>query len=164
MKVKIIYCDLNNIIIENTKEIRTKRSTLIKNATILPKKVPPVCKGIGSQPCSCYFSRSSEIFQFELSDDEHTRNAIHENGTGPSTCEELQNYGHSLNGFYFLRHDTTTIKTAYCKLNETKRKPKKKIKPNNELSTSTKPTSTSLGNKPLSVPSTNYILASIKVN
>ena len=151
LKVKIVYCDFN---LANGK--RSKRATLIKNGTASPKNVTRVCKGIGSQPCSCFFSNYSEILQLELSDDEHTSNAIHSNGTGPSSCKELENFGHNLNGFYFLRLNTTTIKTAYCKLNETKRKTKKKKNSNNELTTlRTEPTSTFLGNKLLFVSSTS---------
>jgi len=142
LKVKIIYCDFST---ENENdETRTKQRHYqgenVNNSS-------RVCKGIGSQPCSCYYSKIfPETLQLELSDDEITRKAMHENGTGPSTCDELQQIGHNLNGFYFLRLNSKTIKTSYCKLNGTNKvKPKENME-NKELlmSTSMKPTSTLL--------------------
>ena len=103
------------------------------------------------------YSASHLKWSLELSDDDFTRKAIQQNGFGPSTCKDLQRIGHILNGFYFLRHNITTIKTTYCKLNETERKPKKKKTPNtgNELSSSTQLTTTFLGKKLLLILSTN---------
>lgn len=76
LKVKIIYCEFNTEITKNDTKTIVKRSTLKKNER---KNVSSVCKGIGSQPCSCYYFNFSEILQFELSSDEITRNAVHVN-------------------------------------------------------------------------------------
>lgn len=126
-----------------------------KNET---KNVSRVCKGIGSQPCSCYYSNSSEILQFELSSDEITKNAVHVNGTGPATCNDLQDIGHYLNGFYFIRVDSTTIKSTFCKFNEMTTKTKHKE--NGECNTTImEPSLNSVGNKAM-----NNMMYYIKYN
>lgn len=122
LKVKIVFCDFHQNI-ENIQQMRRKRRAILKkNETVLPKNSLGVCKSVGSQPCSCYLSNFTETLQFELSNDEITRNAVHNNG--PSTCEELHQMGHNLDGFYFLRFNIRTIRTAFCKLNEVKTKNK----------------------------------------
>lgn len=117
LKVKIIFCDFNQII-ETPVKIKTKQFALEENGTASSKNITRVCEGIGSQPCSCYYSNFPEVIQFQFSNDDITREAIHKNGNGPSTCEELKQVGHNLSGFYFLRTNTTKIKAAYCTLNE----------------------------------------------
>ena len=126
LKVKIIFCDFGKTIESSVTEVRTKRLASKKNETASPKNITRVCKGIGSQPCSCYYPNFPEVLQFELSNDEITRRAIHENGTVPSTCEDLKKIGHMLNGFYFLRLNTRTIKTSYCTLDVTDQEAKNK--------------------------------------
>ena len=70
-----------------------------------------------------------------MSDDIITRSAMDENG-GARTCEELKKSGYDLDEFYMLRFNVTTIKTSFCKFNETKQKAKNKNKNKNDSSTS----------------------------
>ena len=148
-KVKVVYCDFNEIqMIENgERNLRSKRSTSKMNGTTPSKNTLTVCKGVGSQPCSCYFSNFRDILQFEMSDDEITRSAMQGNGTGPETCEELKEIGYKLDGFYMLRFNSTLIKTAFCKLHETKEKIKKKKKKRKESTTVESTTSTLPGKR-----------------
>ena len=81
-----------------------------------------------------------------MGNDNITRNAMGENGTGPATCDELERIGYTLDGFYMLRSNAKTIKITYCKFDERVRLSKKKEKESNELSTFAPKSSTLLGN------------------
>ena len=74
----------------------------------------PYCDAVGSQPCSCFYSTFPNLLQFELSNDELTRQATSSNGTGPASCEELKNFGFTLDGFYMVRFKANIVKTIYC--------------------------------------------------
>ncbi len=146
LKVKIVFCDFTQMMGNANQVKRAKRATLKQNGTsITSKNVTRVCQGFGSQPCSCYFSNFRDILQFEMSNDEITMNAIHKNGSGPETCDEIRKIGHKLDGFYMLRFNSTLIKTSYCKFNRTKRRKDKTKKDKNELTTLKPTTSTLLG-------------------
>jgi len=134
LKVKIIYCDFDQIFSSFGELKRDKRSDLKKNVTVFSKNVARVCRDSGSQPCSCYYSNFRFILQFEMSEDIITRSAMDENG-GARTCEELNKSGYNLDGFYMLRFNVTTIKTSFCKFNKTKQKTKNKNKNKNDSST-----------------------------
>jgi len=144
LKVKIIYCNFNQIIANVDELKRTRRSAFKKNVSTSSKNVTRVCRDVGSQPCSCFYSNYQDILQFEMSNDEITMNAMDTNGTGPGTCAELKEFGYTSNGFFLLRSNTTTIKIAYCNLKGLKRKTKQK-KNQNELSTIIESTPTLLG-------------------
>ena len=94
-KVKVIYCDFD-IKGHKKDQMRLKTKTLPSKENNISKLALPYCHDAGSQPCSCYFSNFSNILQFELSNDEVTRSASSENGTGPQNCDELKNIGHTL--------------------------------------------------------------------
>ncbi len=147
MKVKIVYCDFDENIENSNENLRYKQSILQKIDTTTSKNANRVCKGVGSQPCSCFFSNSRDILQFEMSDDEITMSAIHKNGIGPETCEELNQMGYELDGFYMLRFNSTLIKTTYCRLNEMKIRTNKGKKDKYELTTVEPLTSTLLGKR-----------------
>ena len=70
--------------------------------------------GVGSQACSCYQSKNANILQFELSNDEVTRQASSNNGAGPKSCEDLKDLGYTFDGFYMVKFKTNIIKTVYC--------------------------------------------------
>jgi len=134
-KVKIVYCDFNLVVVNGDGNIRKKRSARkkIRAASNYPK---PICSSVGSRPCSCYFSKSPVLtpaLQFEMGNDKITRNAMDENGIGPATCDDLQQIGYFLDGFYMLRFNTKAIKTVYCKFNEHIRILKKKDEETNRL-------------------------------
>jgi len=109
IKVKIVFCDFSNPTKDGNKSINVP-SSLKTNKT-----GPPLyCKGLGSLPCSCYFSNSPNILQFDLSSDDATSRALSENGTGPTSCTDLQFIGYQLKGFYLVRSHSKTIKTVFC--------------------------------------------------
>ena len=134
-KVKIVYCDFHQPTAKEDKKIRKRRTVLKNSDEILPSNTKVICNNAGSQPCSCFYSTSPNILQFEISNDELTRNAMNENGTGPATCEELLHIGYIQDGFYMLRFNLKTIKIVYCKLGEEYRKARMKEKENNQLQT-----------------------------
>lgn len=101
--------------------------------------------GIGSQPCACYRSSSSNILQFELSTDGITRKASTETGIGPASCKDLEKIGHILEGFYMVRFTTRKIKIVYCKFEHLP----KEEEFGNESTTSMIPSSSTKENKPL---------------
>jgi len=112
IKVKIVYCNFSN---KNTDEKPTRhnQSTLTSNNT---EKLP-FCHGLGSQPCSCYYSNSPNILQFELGNDEITRKALSE--YGPSSCKDLESIGYTFKGFYLVRFSDKIIKQVFCEFNQT---------------------------------------------
>jgi len=117
-KVKIIFCDFNEMGVKNKKlDNRTQHSGLMQNNISKISRLSTVCNDYGSQPCSCYYSNFPDVLQLELSNDEVTRFASKENGTGPEGCEDLKHIGHTLDGFYFVRFKTNIIKTVYCMFN-----------------------------------------------
>lgn len=129
-KVKVVYCDFDEIEEKVKKNLRTKRfaSQNSTSSTSSNKSTSflPNCDAFGSQPCSCYYSTSPDILQFELSNDQLTRQALSDNnGTGPKSCEELKNIGYSFDGFYVVRSSfkTKKIKIVYCLFNYTEEKP-----------------------------------------
>ena len=122
IKVKIIYCDFLNItaVGHNTET----RNMIQSNTTYKNKSESPMyCNGLGSQPCSCYYSNTPNILQFELSNDEITRKALSENGTGPASCSDLESIGYTFDGFYIVRSDAKTMKIIFCKFNQAASKP-----------------------------------------
>lgn len=122
-RVKIVHCNFNQL--SKNGEMKAKRSVSNKKSKRIynKTKIKPFnsqskskfCYGVGSMPCSCYFSNYPNILQFELSTDALTKNVVNENDMGPKNCEELASLGHTLNGFYMVRHTPKTIKTVYCK-------------------------------------------------
>jgi len=113
MKLKTLYCDFRH----EKNEITEREWTLEKKNVSSPSKaVYKFCNGLGSQPCSCYFTNVKDILQFELSSDETTRSASKANGTGPASCQDLEKLGYRLNGFYLVRFKEGIIKTIFCKL------------------------------------------------
>ena len=54
------------------------------------------------------------MLQFELSNDEITRKASSDYGTGPRSCEELKKIGYTFDGFYMVRNKTNIFKAVYC--------------------------------------------------
>ena len=112
IKFKIVYCNFSH---ENTDENQTRlsKSTLKSNDT----KELPYCNGFGSQPCSCYYSNSPNILQFELAKDEITRKALRENG--PSNGKDMESIGYTFKGFYLVRFSDKIIKTVFCEFNQT---------------------------------------------
>jgi len=139
-KVKLVYCDFNEI---KGKEKKNAVATQNINqaTTNISARSLPYCNVVGSQPCSCHYSKFSDIMQFELSNDEVTRSASSENGTGPQSCEELETIGYTFNGFYMVRFKSSIIKTVYCKFNRTKTERKSEetttqstLKPTSKLS------------------------------
>ena len=94
-KVKIVYCDFHQPTAKEDKKIRKRRTVLKNSDEILPSNTKVICNNAGSQPCSCFYSTSPNILQFEISNDEITRNVMNENGTGPATCEELLHIGYA---------------------------------------------------------------------
>jgi len=120
-KVKLIYCDFNEIDGKYKKSFSTKRlaspnnTSTTKNTSTMA--ILPYCDAVGSQPCSCFYSTFPNLLQFELSNDELTRQATSANGTGPGSCEELKNIGYTLDGFYMVRFKTNIIKSIYCIFN-----------------------------------------------
>ncbi len=38
-------------------------------------------------------------------------------GTRPASCKDLENYGHTAEGFYIVRVHRNKIKSIYCKFN-----------------------------------------------
>jgi len=109
IKVKIVYCDFSNPTPDgNIKSINVPSSLKTNNTG-----PPSYCKGLGSLPCSCYYSNSPNILQFDLSSDDATSRALSENGTGPTSCTDLQFIGYQLKGFYLVRSHSKTIKTVF---------------------------------------------------
>ena len=121
-KVRIVYCDFNLAVANGDEKLRTKRYARKKiRSASNNTKVKPICNSVGSRPCSCYFSKSPVLtpaLQFEMGNDKITRNAMDENGTGPATCDDLQQIGYTLDGFYMLRLNFKAMKIVYCKLYE----------------------------------------------
>ena len=111
-KVQLVYCNFDDMGGEVIRNV-TIKSLPLKNST----KNKPYCKIVGSQPCSCYFSKLANVTQFEQSNDEVTRQAISENGAGPKSCEELKTIGYTFDGFYMVRDKTNKIQTVYCVFN-----------------------------------------------
>ena len=97
------------------------------------------CNGLGSQPCSCYYSRGKDIMQFELGNDKITRQASSENGTGPASCKDLESIGHALDGYYIIRFNGKIMKTVFCELY---RASVEKERENQKISTSPRQLST----------------------
>ena len=109
IKIKIVYCDFSNPTPDGNKSINVPSSLKTNNTG-----PPSYCKGLGSLPCSCYYSNSPNILQFDLSSDYATSRALSENGTGPTSCTDLQFIGYQLKGFYLVRSHSKTIKTVFC--------------------------------------------------
>jgi len=128
-KVKLVFCDFNEIEgkdKKNSRIVSQNNTSKTKNTSSTPL---PHCNAVGSQPCSCYYSKVPNVLQFELSNDELTRQATMKNGTGPESCEELKNIGYTLDGFHMVRFKTNMVIAVYCKFNYTE------IDENNEEST-----------------------------
>ena len=150
-KAKIVFCDFHLEIASEGVKMRRKRSAAQKKISEESINIKPICSNVGSRPCSCYYSKSFNGLQFEMGNDDTTRNAMGENGTGPATCDELERIGYTLDGFYMLRFNAKTIKISYCKFDERVRLSKKKEKESNELSTFTPKSSTFFGNQPFAI-------------
>jgi len=124
IKVKIVYCEFEKRIFKNGKtNLKKIRPTIDKNATEKLSKIPKFCQGIGSQPCSCYFSNSQNILQYDLSSDEITRNAAK-----PENCNDLNQLGHLLDGFYMVRYSKKVMKIVFCKFDGKNKDHKPKIR------------------------------------
>jgi len=131
IKVKIIYCDFKNpTTVGNDKGANTECISNLNN-----KSQSLYCNGLGSQPCSCYYSNSPNISQFELSSDETTRKALLDNG--PTSCEDLKIIGYTIKGFYMVRLNAKILKTIFCEFHEPSTK-----KDNPFPNTTTMPSST----------------------
>jgi len=108
-KVKLVFCNFKDQTNAMTK------ITLSRNITSLETHTSSrFCNSVGSQPCSCYHTKISNMLQFELSNDEVTRKASSEYGTGPKSCEELKKIGYTFDGFYMVRNKTNIFKAVYC--------------------------------------------------
>jgi len=80
------------------------------------------------QPCTCYYPDHPNVTIFELGTDLATQRASGINGTGPGNCEDLQDSGYSLKGFYMVRFNLKRVKTIYCEFNEIKKNKNNKTK------------------------------------
>jgi len=122
-KVKLIYCDFNEIEEKYKNNFETKKSTLKNNTSTTENTssttISTYCNSVGSQPCSCFYSNVPNMLQFELSNDESTTEAMSENGSGPKSCEELKNIGYTLDGFHMVRFKTNIVKAVYCRFDYT---------------------------------------------
>ena len=122
-KVKLIYCDFNEIEGKYKNNFETKKSTLKNNTSTTENTssttISTHCNSVGSQPCSCFYSNVPNMLQFELSNDESTTEAMSENGPGPKSCEELKNIGYTLDGFHIVLFKTNIVKAVYCKFDYT---------------------------------------------
>ena len=116
-KVQLVYCDFKKISKKNVIPKGLTSSNSCKPKTNISSRVLPYCNMVGSQPCSCYYSKFVNVLQFELSNDEVTRQAASENGAGPKSCDDLKNIGYTFDGFYMVRFKTNVIKTVYCMFN-----------------------------------------------
>jgi len=108
VKIKIVYCDF-----DTTVKKENKKSNTQKNKTV-STNVRRFCDGVGSRACSCYYSKQPGILQLELSSDQVTRNASHENGTGPASCKDLELIGYTVKGFYVVRSKNVRMKMVFC--------------------------------------------------
>jgi len=125
IKLKIMYCDFHQL--STKKKISTSNKLVLEfDASATRSNVSRFCNGVGSQPCSCYYSKQRDIIQFELSTDEITRNASTERGTGPGNCKDLKKLGHTLEGFYLARFKDKIMKIIFCKFSDINREPEKK--------------------------------------
>ena len=119
IKLKAVYCDFGKRTLEDDKnKLNNILPTAGKNAAGAISKTSRFCQGVGSQPCSCYSTKSPNILQYELSSDEITRNASRENGKGPKNCTDLKEFGYILSGFYVVRYKTNIMKIIFCKFDE----------------------------------------------
>ena len=64
-----------------------------------------------SLTCTCYYPDNTDVIQFEM--DEIAENATKQNGLGPTTCQDLESVGYTLNGFYLVRFNSSKrVKTV----------------------------------------------------
>jgi len=117
VKVQIVYCDFNKPSKEDQNRIKIPQKILKPSSSNL-SKVVPFCDGFGSRPCSCYYSNSRDILQFELGSDEITQDASTSNGIGPASCQDLVSIGYTLAGFYMIRLKTAVIRITFCDFNQ----------------------------------------------
>jgi len=102
--------------IEKNHTLKKTRS-IVCNSTALDEQFERFCSSVGSQPCTCYYPDHKSIPQFELGNDELTKNASGLNGTGPGNCQDLKDLGYKLEGLYLVRFNSKRIKTIYCSFN-----------------------------------------------
>jgi len=122
IKLKTVYCEFNQTTLKNSKKpLNNILPKVDINGTVAISKVSKFCQGVGSQPCSCYYTNYPNILQYELGSDEITRNASSVNGSGPTSCNDLKNIGHFLDGFYMIRYGDKIIKIVFCRFNEKKK-------------------------------------------
>jgi len=107
LKVKITYCDFNKAIEKSNSSINHQKFK--SSHEEISSKRPKLCYGVGSQPCSCYYSNFPKILQFELSNDEITKNT-----NGMKSCEDLESSGYTLKGFYMVRYNASRMRTIFC--------------------------------------------------
>jgi len=114
IKVKTVYCNLNS---SSKKTNESKKRSKRENKLKTNQTKTTFCNDVGSQPCSCYHHRFSKTLQLELSSDEITKNASRDNGSAPTSCDDLQSNGHRLKGFYVVRFNAKKMKTIFCEFN-----------------------------------------------
>jgi len=118
IKLRIVFCDFRNTV--------KREMTKVKN-------IKATCHGLGSQPCHCHYSKTSNVLQYELSTDEITRNALILNGTGPTGCDDLKFVGHNQTGFYTVRASPKTIKSVFCDFKEEIETTRSTLKPTTKV-------------------------------
>ena len=59
--------------------------------------------------------------------DKTTRRALSENGTGPTSCTDLESIGYELKGFFLVRSHLETIKTIFCEFINIEERKKVKV-------------------------------------
>lgn len=135
VKVRIIYCDF----LGNTTDKTTNKINYVESSSNWNKSESMLyCNGLGSQPCSCYYSNSPNILQFELGNDEITRQALSGKSAGPASCKDLETIGYTFDGFYIVRFRVKAMKTVFCRFNRTSAK----LENNNKTSSTLKPSKT----------------------
>ncbi len=104
-----ISSSFSNKIESDTHIFRNKRAT---------SQFEQFCSGIGSQPCTCNHPDHPNVTHFEVGNDMVTYSTLNSE-RAPTSCEDIKELGHSLNGFYLVQFNRRRVHTVYCQLNST---------------------------------------------
>ncbi len=119
-RIKTIYCYFNDTNENTNMEIKIIASTNQNES----QDFSQFCKGLANQPFTALYSDYPDISLFHLKRDNTSKNYLR----GPTSCEDLNAIGYSLNGFYWVAITVKKVQIVYCDFDEIEEKFKKNLR------------------------------------
>ena len=111
-RVRIIYCGFNHTTKLISNNFKRMQNSLQIDSIKSSSKVIRFCGGVGNQPCTFFYSDQPDSPHIEPRSNK--TNTSNDDGSIPTSCEDLKIIGYELKGFYLVRFNGIKVKIVYC--------------------------------------------------